>query len=214
MIKEIKDLYESKFKVLDKKFLSNQIIQEKIQTLTSSMAQLSEQLEIIVAALEFTTEVANGRRNNLKDKIEKIATEAISLIYGDEYSIELKYAIKNNRTCLDILVSKKIGADDKLIRGIDGFGGGVSDTISVPLRFMVLLNSEKTDRVLFLDEAYKMLDEERSYLVAEFLSEFAKKANMQLIICTHNKPAFLPVANQCIEVSLSGGNSVVKSSIV
>jgi DNA repair exonuclease SbcCD ATPase subunit len=94
-------------------------------------------------------------------------------------------------------------------REIGGFGGGVADSISVPLRLMVLLGSKQVARICVLDECYKHMDVERIELVAEFLKTLTDKLGMQVIICTHHA-VIRDRADKTYLVSESNGKSTVR----
>ena len=64
---------------------------------------------------------------------------------------------------------------------------GVSDTVSVPLRLLVLLGSKKSDRVCVLDECYKHVDGERIPLVVQFLRVLTERLGMQVILLSHHR---------------------------
>jgi DNA repair exonuclease SbcCD ATPase subunit len=90
-----------------------------------------------------------------------------------------------------------------------GFGGGMSDTISVPLRLMVLLGSKQTDRVCVLDECWKHMDLERIELVGKFLRLLTDKLGMQIIMCSHHE-RLRDFAERTYEVTESDGVSSVE----
>ena len=80
------------------------------------------------------------------------------------------------RKCADGMVVK---------RQIDGFGGGVADTMALPLKLIVLLNDGEFDKVLITDEPGKHLDKERVVKFAEFLKEVSHRLGVQIIMSSH-----------------------------
>jgi DNA repair exonuclease SbcCD ATPase subunit len=132
----------------------------------------------------------------------------VQLIYGSSYRIELSYSMKNNRSNLEIEMVRDTTSGE-VRRDMGGFGGGVADTISVPLRLMVLMGSKQTDRVCVLDECWKHMDLERIELVGKFLRLLADKLGMQIIMCSHHEKV-REFADMTYEVSESGGVSKVE----
>jgi DNA repair exonuclease SbcCD ATPase subunit len=168
----------------------------------------AERLSIVRQATEFLEGVANSRRGVMKIKIEEVVSEALRLIYGGDYRVELSYSVKNNRSNLDIeMVRDTPGGEVR--REIGGFGGGVADTISVPLRLMVLLGSRQNSRICVLDECYKHMDAERIETVAEFLKALADRLGMQIVICTHHE-IIQDRADVTFQVTESQGKSSVR----
>jgi Fe-S cluster assembly ATPase SufC len=160
-------------------------------------------------ALAFCEELANSRRGAMKGKIETVITEAVRLLYGDSYKVELAYTVKNNRSCLEIEMVRDTPAGE-VRRDMGGFGGGVADTISVPMRLMVLMGSKQTDKVCVLDECWKHIDTERVELVGKFLRLLAERLGMQIILCSHHEK-IQEFADRTYEVSENNGVSKVEA---
>jgi len=168
-----------------KKRTSNEIYREKIEKSKARIVSLSKQIQTVVDFVTIINSISLPKRNDLKCGIEGIMTKALNLLYGDEYRSELIYDFKNNRSALDIRVIKEtlIG---NVSRKRNGFGGGVSDTISLPLRMMILKGSPCAD-ILFLDEAFKHIGAKMSDGVGEFLKNIAKEMGIQIFMTTHDE---------------------------
>jgi len=82
------------------------------------------------------------------------------------------------RKCSDGLVVR---------RGLEGIGGGVGDSISLPLKLVVLLNDISFDKVLIIDEPGKHLDVDRVPKFAKFLREISKRLGVQIIMSSHHQ---------------------------
>jgi ABC-type glutathione transport system ATPase component len=190
----------------------NDLLSRKIKTNLDRIVESTEKLEIGQEALQLLEDVANSRRSAMKDKIEKIITEALQLIYGSDYSVELEYDVKNNRSFLDIKMIKQIDGGH-VKRNMAGFGGGVCDTISVPLRLLVLIGSKQTDKIAVLDECYKHVDPERIEYVSEFLKDISQKLGIQLILCSHHE-IMRDQADAVYEISDDNGKSVIKNKAI
>ena len=208
MLDKIIEEYDQKIKKLMEKKTKNELIQSRVENNKLKIDEHAEDLMLSQEALQFLEDIANGRRNSMKSKIEAVITEALSLIYGPDYSVRLIYDIKNNRSFLDIELIKKT-ADGDIERNMSGFGGGVADCISVPLRLLVLLGSKQTGRICILDECYKHVDPDRIDLVSKFIEEISKKLNVQIIMCSHHS-AMRDGADVVYEIIDNNGVSVLK----
>lgn len=172
----------------------------------SQSADAEHRLSIAKAASEFLVNMGNGRRAGARTAIEKAATDALKEIYGDDYAVKLDASLKANRSNLDIYVTRKT-TEGTVERGIEGVGGGVADTVSLPLRLMVLAGTD-TDKVAVLDECWKHLDVNRIGSVGKLLKNISAGMGMQIIFATHHH-GLEKYAERIYEVSESDGVSEV-----
>lgn len=176
---------EARRKELNRKQAENALLQRQVSEIEGKIVKLVEDLDIGKEALSFLEELANSRRGTMRGRIESVITEALRLIYDDSYRAELVYSVKNNRSHLAIYMVRTT-PDGEVRREMGGFGGGVADTMSVPLRLMVLIGAKQTDRVCVLDECWKHMDTDRIELVGKFVRLLTDKLGIQVIFCTHH----------------------------
>ena len=207
---EARQELDSRRKELDRKRAENALLGRQLDAMEARILELVGSLEVGQEASKFLEELANSRRGAMKGKIETVVSEALKLIYGDTYRVELTYGVRNNRSSLDIEMVRQTKAGE-VRRDMGGFGGGVADTISVPLRLMVLVGSRQTDKVCVLDECWKHIDVGRIDLVGQFLRALAEKLGMQVVFCTHHL-ALKAYADRTYDVSESNGVSKVAAS--
>lgn len=189
---------------------ANDYLKSERDKYSANSAEVSKSLDISKAASEFLVSIANQRRSGSRTAIEKAATDALSSIYGSDYSVKLDASQKANRSNLDVLVSRRT-PDGLVERGIEGVGGGVADTVSLPLRLMVLARSD-TDKVAVLDECWKHLDVNRIGNVGKLLKNISKGLNMQIIFATHHH-GLEKYADKVFEVSEADGISKVEAEL-
>ena len=193
---------------LTRKQNENALLQRQLDDLEEQILKLAGQVSLSQEALSFLEDLANGRRGAMKGKIEGIITEAQHLIYDDSYSTDLTYSVKNNRSHLAIEMVRET-KKGTVRRDMGGFGGGMSDTMSVPLRLMVLMGAKQTDKVCFLDECWKHIDPDKVELVAKFLRVLVDRLGIQVVFLTHHQ-MMRGHADRVCEVSESGGKSNVE----
>jgi DNA repair exonuclease SbcCD ATPase subunit len=194
-------------KALERKKGENDLLQRQIDERKTKMHEAAGSLVIGQEALQFVEDVANSRRGSMRGRIESIVSEALQLVYGKGYTVELAYEVKNNRSFMDVNLVIQTPAGE-VRRTMDGFGGGVSDTISIPLRLLVLLGCRKTDMVCVLDEAYKHIGNDQVESVASFLSEISKMLGVQIIFCSHHE-IMESFSDKTFTVKHDGDKSVV-----
>lgn len=207
--------YEDLKKVLEerrKKFLSdkaaNDFRKAEADKLATRHGEATHKYDVSKSASEFLVSIGNARRTGARATIEKAATDALREIYGDDYAVRLDASQKANRSNLDVLVVRNT-SDGKVERGIEGVGGGVADTVSLPLRLMVLAGSD-TDKVAVLDECWKHLDVNRISGVGRLLRNISAGLNMQIIFATHHH-GLEKYAERIYEVTEDDGVSKVVS---
>jgi hypothetical protein len=166
----------------------NDLIERQATEAEDEVIRSAEKMELSTEALQFLEEVANSRRGAMKGRIESVLTEALQLVYGPTRRIEMTYSVKNNRSHLSFELVRDT-PDGEVRRVLDGTGSGlgVSDTVSVPLRLLVLLGSRKADRICVLDECYRHVDGERIELVVEFLRVLTERLGMQVVLLSHHE---------------------------
>lgn len=202
--------YQERRDELQRKQNENALLNRQIDDNEARMRKVIEQLGIGQEGLAFLEKVANSRRGAMKDKIESILSEALQLLYGPSYRVEMTYTVKRNRSDMTIEVIRDTPAGEVRRDPTAGTGGGVADTITVPLRLMVLLGSKQTDKIAILDECYKHLDPERVELVADFLKILAERLEMQIIICSHHRDEMMDKADKAYQTTEENGTSNVK----
>lgn len=160
---------------------------QTLQKLNQERADLIHNIDVRVQTINFIEEVASNERNTVKEKVEKLITSCLHEVYDDSYSVEFDYGMKNSKTSVDIYIVRK--CDDGMIikRTIDGIGGGVADTVSLPLKLIVLMNDQDCDKVLFVDEPGKHLDTTRVKNFAKFLKIISEKLGVQIIMSSHHE---------------------------
>ena len=185
---DVKQKLQEREEALTRLKNENALIERQAQDAEDAMVKAAEDMQLSTEALEFLEEVANSRRGSMKGRIESVLTEALQLVYGPSRKIEMSYTVKNNRSHLAFELVKQIPAGE-VRRVLDGSGSGlgVSDTVSVPLRLLVLLGSKKSDRVCVLDECYKHVDGERIMLVSQFLHVLTERLGTQVVMFSHHQ---------------------------
>jgi DNA repair exonuclease SbcCD ATPase subunit len=204
----VKQTLEERKRALARKKSENDLLNRQIVVHENRILELAEALGISKDALSFLTELADGRRGAMKGKIESVVSKALKCIYGPTYKVMLSYSFKNNRSNMEIEMVRDTKAGE-VRRDMDGFGGGVADTISVPMRLMVLVGAKKTDKVCVLDECWKHIDEGRIEMVGQFLNALADELGMQIIFATHHQP-LREFADKVYALSEKDGVSSVK----
>lgn len=170
--------------------------------------RIIQSLEICSKAIEFVEQVSTDERKSIKSKVEELITSCLQEVFDSTYSIEFEYGMKRNKTSVEIYSIRKCEDGLSVKRQIDGIGGGVADSISLPLKLIVLLNDTDLDRVLILDEPGKCLSINHVPRFANFLQTISRKLNVQIIMSSHHT-CMDKFADSVNEVSLEGSRSQI-----
>ena len=158
---------------------------KKLDALEKERDATIRNIDARVEAINFIEGVASQERVAVKEKVEKLITDCLHEVYDDSYSVEFDYGVKGNKTSVEISMVRKCADGMVVKRQIDGFGGGVADTIALPLKLIVLLNDGECDKVLVTDEPGKHLDTTRVAKFAKFVQTISHKLGVQIIMSSH-----------------------------
>lgn len=211
MIEQLEDVLQRRQEELQRKQNENALMNRQVEEALDELERTAEKLRVNQEGLQFLEWFANSRRGAMKGKIESVITNALKLIYGPDYRVMLDYSMKNNRSSMTIDLVKATPQGD-VRRDMAGFGGGVADTISVPMRLMVILGSRQTDRVCVLDECFKHIDPERVDLVGEFIRVLSDDLQFQVILCSHHE-LLQSRAERAWVIGADQGRSVISEEI-
>lgn len=182
------DLFQKKLLDKEKKLFlkkhQNDQNKKNIGIIRQEIEIHKDNLRLGMQAIDFIQKSANHERSLIKDKVESVITDALKEIYGNEYSIMFDYSMKRNKTSVDIYLTKHTKLGD-IVRKQGGFGGGVSDVISLPLKLLVLLALQTNDKILIADQPGKHMDQ-RVDKFGYFLKNVCDKLGVQMIILTHH----------------------------
>lgn len=158
---------------------------KKLDALEKERDATIKNIDARVEAINFIEGVASQERVAVKEKVERLITDCLHEVYDDSYSVEFDYGVKGNKTSVEISMVRKCADGMVVKRQIDGFGGGVADTIALPLKLIVLLNDGECDKVLVTDEPGKHLDTTRVAKFAKFVQTISHKLGVQIIMSSH-----------------------------
>lgn len=200
-------------RVIDDTFLIIKNNHEKslahLSFLENEKSAILKSLDLRVKAIDYVEQVASEERKDVKQRIEELITHCLHEVYDESYSIEFRYGVKASKTAVEIILVRKCPDGLVVQRDIEGFGGGVADTISLPLKIVVLLNDNEFSRILIADEPGKHLDQQRVEKFARFLKVVVKKLAIQMIMSSHHV-CMDSYADSINYVTLEGSTSKVE----
>lgn len=177
------DVTRLKTKLLQDKAKKDLLIQHKQKAL-DTIAEAAEQIGIfdkVQILLQKTSEYA---RQQAKDRIESVVSEALNVVFGGNHSFVIDLGIRAGQPVADYWLNDG-STFTKLEKPDYDRGGGKVDIISLALR-LAIGEMEGITGPLFLDEVGKHVSKEYAPNVAYFLKQYSAQFNRQIILITHN----------------------------
>lgn len=177
------DVTRLKTKLLQDKAKKDLLIQHKQKAL-DTIAEATEQIGIfdkVQILLQKTSEYA---RQQAKDRIESVVSEALNVVFGGNHSFVIDLGIRAGQPVADYWLNDG-STFTKLEKPDYDRGGGKVDIISLALR-LAIGEMEGITGPLFLDEVGKHVSKEYAPNVAYFLKQYSAQFNRQIILITHN----------------------------
>jgi DNA repair ATPase RecN len=179
------------YKLAKKKTIESRL---QLRLLEKNLVNL-EKIKVLIL------EIAKHSKNEIKEYIENIVTNALQIVYGNEYSFEIHIEQKYNQEEIYFYLAKKDGT--LLEPKEDTVAGGMLDIMSLGLKLAVL-SLTNSEPVLFLDEPLRFLGK-YSYIGGNILKEFSKEFNIQIIMITHDD-ALVEVADKVFKIGNDNDN--------
>lgn len=164
-----------------------QIRKKQLEQLQELKEKTLENISLRIQTIEFIQKIALEQRQEVKQKVQKLITSCLQQVYDDSYSVQFNYGIKGSKTSVDIILVRKCKDGMVVKRGIQGIGGGVADSISLPLKLIVLLNDKQFDKILVTDQPGKHLDLQRVPRFANFIKRISEQLGIQVIMSSHHE---------------------------
>ena len=181
---------------------------QKLKEKQDLKQKIIKDIQTRVKAIDYIQKVATIQRKQVKDKVQKLITNCLRSVYDDSYSVQFNYGVKGSRTSVDIDLVRKCPDGLLVRRGLQGIGGGVADSISLPLKLIVLLNDKSYDKILIVDQPGKHLDLDRVPKFAQFLKKISDELDVQIIMSSHHQGMEI-FADTVNNVSIKGSVSTV-----
>ena len=138
-----------------------EIRKEQLEKIQKQKQQVINNISLRIETIDFIQKIALQQRQQVKQKVQKLITSCLQQVYDDSYSVQFNYGIKGSKTSVDIILVRKCKDGLVVRRGIQGIGGGVADSISLPLKLIVLLNDKEYEKILIEREFKKQIDIKR-----------------------------------------------------
>ncbi|MDO5028330.1 MAG: ATPase [Bacillota bacterium] len=163
------------------------ILEENKKQIEKDLDQAKDQtdtLEKLTILFQKTSEYA---RNQGKTQIESLTTRSLKYIFKRDYDFQIEISQKRNTSTAEFYIQEQTENGLVKTKPESSKGGGIVDIVSLALRMAFLENFRpKVQGPLILDEPAKHVSQEYIFDIGDFLVQFSKQMNRQIIMITHN----------------------------
>lgn len=155
---------------------------DNMKILKEMYSNLSLRKKSLQSALDFVIEVDIKTRENLELAVSRIASNALSSIFGDDaYQLETDFVPRRGQTECDISFTKdgRQFADPEF-----DSGGGAINVASYALRISIMTIGEVIP-ILIADQPFKDLSAKHHEDFVEFFKSVSENMGLQMIIISH-----------------------------
>lgn len=216
-LSEIKKSSLSIEKDLMKKEIKRDELIKQIALKSEEMLEIQSTKDKTNRAGLFLKSKAHDTRKKSCESIDEMITKAIKMIYGEDYSFNLKYKDTsgeiNSKSSFNIIPSITSNQEGQMITTTikDSRGGGLIEVMSVLLR-LAFLNLSGYNGLVILDETWAAVsaDNKMSALI-DFFEGYIKSSKAQIILITHRAEMFGKIADNILHVKKEDGLANVRS---
>jgi hypothetical protein len=165
----------------------------------AEIAALEYQAGLTARVAALLTTIGEQAQESARARFEDLATRALQVIFGAELSFGLVPGESGGQPTLEPVIRSDYGGTITQTSVMDARGGGMAEVTGFVMRLVMLLLTPGARRVLFLDESFGFVSDSFTARVAEFLREVADKAQVQIVLITHD-PVYAQHADQCIRL--------------
>lgn len=202
--------------LMKKEFKRDELIKQ-IESKNEEMLEIQSTKEKTNKAGLFLKSKAHDTRKKSCESIDEMITKAIKMIYGADYSFNLKYKDTsgeiNSKSSFNIIPSITSNQEGQMITTTikDSRGGGLIEVMSVLLR-LAFLNLSGYNGLVILDETWAAVsaDNKMSALI-DFFEGYIKSSKAQIILITHRAEMFGKIADNILHVKKEDGLANVRS---
>ncbi len=155
----------------------------KVKEEKENLERAKQRLENVQKAQSIVQEVSQTIQNEAHQKIARVVSRCLRLVFDDPYSFHIHFEKKRGRTEARLSFFR----GNLEVSPLGATGGGVIDVASFALRLAsLILSLPPKRRLLVLDEPFARLSVEYRPQVAEMLEVIAEDLEVQIVMVTHS----------------------------
>ncbi|MCK0470830.1 ATP-binding protein [Halalkalibacter sp. APA_J-10(15)] len=208
---QLKETYEralTKWNRLDER---RNLLVEQISAKKAELDSYFKTIDTYEKARLLLQQSAEYAREQAKQQIETLVTNALQYIFGPLFSFQIEIDEHGTRPIAEFYVVSEYEGIKVKTKPQDARGGGVVDIVTLALRVALIETIHpKREGPLLLDEPGKHVSGEYVHALFEFLKSLSTMFNRQIIMITHNYH-LAQSGDLAYEVSMKDGISEVSN---
>lgn len=186
------------------------LLQKQQNELKTDIEKINKEVDILEKVLILFQKTSKYAREQGKAQIENLTTKSLRYIFDKNYQFEIDISEKRNISSAEFYVVEKNENTIVKTKPEISKGGGIVDIVSLALRLSFLENTNpKVEGPLILDEPAKHVSQDYTFDIGDFLLQFSKQMNRQIIMITHN-PHLASLSENIYKVNQENGISNVE----
>lgn len=186
------------------------LLQKQQNELKTDIEKINKEVDILEKVLILFQKTSKYAREQGKAQIENLTTKSLRYIFDKNYQFEIDISEKRNISSAEFYVVEENENTIVKTKPEISKGGGIVDIVSLALRLSFLENTNpKVQGPLILDEPAKHVSQDYTFDIGDFLLQFSKQMNRQIIMITHN-PHLASLSENIYKVNQENGISNVE----
>lgn len=184
----------------------SKIVNARLMELSKEIVLLAAEETLYEKAAHLLASIGEQRQADAQQRIENLVTLGLQTIFSEELSFHLVPGVRAKTPVVDFVVRSKLD-DGSVVETdvMDARGGGLAAVVGFMLRLVILLlNHQKGDTVMFLDETFAHVSAEYLPRLISFIKELVERTGVQIVMVTH-EDAFAEAADVVYRFTLKDG---------
>lgn len=160
------------------------MLQKQLDGLSLQVSQLQSKLSDNEEAAIVVGAVEKAQQDQLKQKLEKLVSYALSVIFEKQYKFVVDFDQRGQQSEATFMIIDELGNAQNVK---EAHGGGIIVIVAYILRAIVMMSAQpKLMPIMIDDEPFAQVSADFRPRLVDFLQRFAESSGVQLVMVTHN----------------------------
>jgi DNA repair ATPase RecN len=174
------------------------------QAAEAEIERLAAQVDLHAKVAALLTSIGEEAQESARAQFEELATQALQSIFGESLSFRLVPGESGGQATLEPVIRSDYNGTVTETPVMDARGGGMVVVVGAILRLVMILLTPTARKIIFLDESFAHVSAVYRQPLARFLREIADRADMQVVMITHD-PVYAEYADMQVRFALGPG---------
>lgn len=176
---------QNKLNEINSQLAVKNMLQKQLDSLILQVSQLQSRLVDAEEAAIVVGAVEKAQQEQLKQKLEKLVSYALSVIFERPYKFVVEFDQRGQQSEATFMIVDDLGNAQNIK---EAHGGGILVIVAYILRAIVMMSAQpKLLPIMIDDEPFAQVSADYRNRLVEFLQKFAQSSGVQLIMVTHNQ---------------------------